>query len=1106
MRSNYLLIVTAVTMLLSFPKINFGQAPDLGVASTFVLFTASGAFNGDAATSIVGDIGTNAGAFTPPGLLVGSVHVPPDPIGVLAATDIMTAYADLAGRTCGLVLATPFGNQTLLPNIYCLGGASVLNGNLILDGGGDPSSLFIFQINGALSTDILSTITLTGGANFCNVYFQVNGAVDLGGNSVFRGTILAAGAISLGTGAVLDGRALSTMGAISTSANVISIGACAMGASPSITCPAAVAVSCVSQVPTANVAAVTAVTNCGGAAPTVTVAADVISGLTCANNYVITRVFTATDACGSATCAQTITVNDQTAPTVTCPASVTVTCAGSVPAANPASVVTSDGCGGAVTVTFVSDVITNQTCPSRYTITRTYQAVDACGNVATCAQTITVNDQTAPTVTCPASVTVTCASLVPAANPASVVASDGCGGAVTVVFVGDVISNQTCANRYTITRTYRATDLCGNVTTCAQIITVNDLQTAPVITCPASVMLSCSSQMPVANPASVVTTDHCGGPVTVLLVDELMTSHSCANRFTMSRIYRATDMCGNSSTCVQSIAMNDQTPPVFQVLPQNMAVECTADTDWEAELTRWLKRFGDAEVSEQCDRVFTEVRLIAELPHACGGNSSTFTRTYEFRATDACGNVNNVQATFSLVDLTPPVIICPPGNILLTCEHDIPAPDPSQVVAYDNCGGSVKLMLTISSVGTGCLGYTMSTNYWYMATDECGNMSSCDQSFQMVDSIPPLYNGPDTIQVSCVNDLPGSREVTDILAPYMTDNCSDIVCLGRFTAINGSNSVTYQVKAKDLCGNWTDKFNVTFLATGICRPLCTATQTVWGNPTGIINSMSTSEAIEGSIAEHGGVTAGKLGKTTTATSVDCVQSVLPGGGHTAQFSPPGRHVFSADNDCQPSSPLLNADGTLKNELSANVMAMQLNIWYNLRFNDRFLGVQRLATLPACLVDPIILEKMETGLVTVQGLLNLSNDYLAGVGFFPQGFGDLLNTALDNLNSYWQNCQLNDPCSAQMRQGTPAGDHLSQLRLAPNPVLDVVTLTFAATAETEWQVRFVGSSGVQSESFVPVVAGSNTVSFSTKDFPAGLYTVVLQQGKNLQTLRMVKVRE
>src|SRR5439155_3672764 len=159
-----------------------------------------------------------------------------------------------------------------------------------------------------------------------------------------------------------------------------------------------------------------------------------------------------------------------------------------------------------------ADVISNLTCANRYTITRTYHATDACGNVTTQSQTITINDLTGPVITSfPVNTTVSCASAVPPANNGSVVAADGCGGSVTITHDADVISNLTCPNRYTITRTYHATDVCGNVTTQSQTITVNDL-TGPVITSfPVNTTVTCASAVPPANNGSVVAADGCGG-------------------------------------------------------------------------------------------------------------------------------------------------------------------------------------------------------------------------------------------------------------------------------------------------------------------------------------------------------------------------------------------------------------------------------------------------------------------------------------------------------------------------------------------------------------------------------------------------------------------
>ena len=225
MKAKLINAFTAVILLL-LPNVNFGQAPTLGTSSTYALFTAVGAFNNiGATTTVTGDVGTNVGAFNafPPGILVGQINVA-NSASAQAATDVDVAYSFLDGITTCTVIGTTLGSgQNLTPDVYCLGAASTLNGDLILDGQGDPSSLFIFKIDGALATTVNSRVILTNSASICNVYWQVNGQVDLGDNSLFQGTILANGAINLLEAAKLLGRGLSRAGAISLHNNIVTL-------------------------------------------------------------------------------------------------------------------------------------------------------------------------------------------------------------------------------------------------------------------------------------------------------------------------------------------------------------------------------------------------------------------------------------------------------------------------------------------------------------------------------------------------------------------------------------------------------------------------------------------------------------------------------------------------------------------------------------------------------------------------------------------------------------------------------------------------------------------------------------------------------------------
>lgn len=223
----YILSVALVCFaLFLIPAVQYGQAPNLGTSSGFAIFTAVGAFNNGGSSLVTGDIGTDVGALNgfPPGVVDGQIHVA-DAVSAQAALDVHAVYTQLSGMTCGAVLGVTLGNNQLLtPGVYCLGGASTLNGDLRLDAQGDPNAQFVFQIDGAFSTSTFSNIVLLNGASLCNVYWQVNGEFILGDHSIFKGTLVANGAITLLEGSALTGRALSGAGAVNLNNNVVKIG------------------------------------------------------------------------------------------------------------------------------------------------------------------------------------------------------------------------------------------------------------------------------------------------------------------------------------------------------------------------------------------------------------------------------------------------------------------------------------------------------------------------------------------------------------------------------------------------------------------------------------------------------------------------------------------------------------------------------------------------------------------------------------------------------------------------------------------------------------------------------------------------------------------
>lgn len=228
MKNKLHLIIIAAVMLLFVTNKNFGQTPYLGACSGFALFTAGGALSTDGATVVTGNIASFSSTptgFSGPGIVYGTIY----PVGGAsdpAFADVSLAYTDLFNRINDDVIGTPLETGTLTPGTLHPGvhrtvGAALLSGDLILDGEGNPNSLFIIQVRGAFTVSAGKQITLINSAQSCNVYWQINTSVDIGAGSGFIGTIVAGGAITLLEGSSLHGRALTTAGAIELHNNAV---------------------------------------------------------------------------------------------------------------------------------------------------------------------------------------------------------------------------------------------------------------------------------------------------------------------------------------------------------------------------------------------------------------------------------------------------------------------------------------------------------------------------------------------------------------------------------------------------------------------------------------------------------------------------------------------------------------------------------------------------------------------------------------------------------------------------------------------------------------------------------------------------------------------
>ena len=122
----------------------------------------------------------------------------------------------------------------------------------------------------------------------------------------------------------------------------------------------------------------------------------------------------------------------------------------------------------------------------------------------------------------------------------------------------------------TITRTWTATDACGNTTTATQVITVEDI-IAPVLNnVPAAIISQCGA---VPAPATVTATDNCDLDVPVTFSEVSTVADGCG---TITRTWTATDACGNTTTATQTITVEDNIAPVLNNVPAAITAQCGA--------------------------------------------------------------------------------------------------------------------------------------------------------------------------------------------------------------------------------------------------------------------------------------------------------------------------------------------------------------------------------------------------------------------------------------------------------------------------------------------------------------------------------------------------
>lgn len=199
----------------------------LGASGNFVIL-AKTAITNISTSAVTGDLGlspaatsyitglalTNATGYATSAQVTGSVFAAdmasPTPINLTTAVNNMiTAYNDAAGRPTPDFVELGTGNiggKTLTAGLYKWTSNVTIPTAMVISG--SSTDVWIFQISGNLNMSAAVNMTLTGGAQAKNIFWQVAGQATFGTTSHFEGTILSMTGITFQTGASMTGKAL----------------------------------------------------------------------------------------------------------------------------------------------------------------------------------------------------------------------------------------------------------------------------------------------------------------------------------------------------------------------------------------------------------------------------------------------------------------------------------------------------------------------------------------------------------------------------------------------------------------------------------------------------------------------------------------------------------------------------------------------------------------------------------------------------------------------------------------------------------------------------------------------------------------------------------
>ncbi|MCB9298748.1 MAG: T9SS type A sorting domain-containing protein [Lewinellaceae bacterium] len=439
-----------------------------------------------------------------------------------------------------------------------------------------------------------------------------------------------------------------------------------------------------------------------------------------------TVTFTATDQCGNTSnTTATFMIVDTEPPTGDCPEGLTgLTSPSQAPGPNTAAVraAYSDACSD-VQVKYTGTVTetTGSGCQG-FEVRHSYVIGDACGNLTYCTVTHSGGGGGGSiSGNCPSGEQgLDCEDGLPDFEAAYLASffTGADGGPVDVEPVDTTLEFVDC--KFELIYYYVVTDNCGNEKNCSITYRGEDT-TPPQGACPEGFDVQTYGQVPRPDTSYIreFFSDECSDFRVRILLRKILDDSGPCQDVTVLNIYELTDLCGNTTRCSVPYYIEEVNPDLITCPPDITNMQCWADVPTPQEAQ---------EIFEYYNSPGTQVVFIGQT---VDNNFCQFTYKYAYSVEDPCvGDRTVCVLTFTGQDLTPPAPTadggCPEGLTGLSCQDEVPDPDPDAIAARytDNCSTPFAYLTKPPVIeGDFCGDFTVT--HFYRVYDDCDNFVEC---------------------------------------------------------------------------------------------------------------------------------------------------------------------------------------------------------------------------------------------------------------------------------------------------------------------------------------------------------------------------------------------